>query len=132
MRMSGFLGQAAPNLLPTQRLRAFGGVTLIVLLTAIAYSPAMDGRFIWDDNVLALVFFLLSIWSYLHYENRSDERRDSIQTWSNSYVISLATFLLAMLSKGSVAILPIVLLLVVWWQRPIARRDVLRIAPFVA
>src|SRR5262245_51609360 len=51
MRMSGFLDQVATNLL-SARLRAFSGVALIVLLTAISYAPAMDGRFIWDDQSL--------------------------------------------------------------------------------
>ena len=43
--------------------------------------------------------------------------------------MSLAAFLLAMLSKGSVAILPILLLGIVWWMRPLTRRD-LADAPF--
>ena len=47
------------------------------------------------------------------------------------YWFSLLAFVLAMLSKGSVAILPLVLLLIVWWQR---RRidiwDLVRTVPF--
>jgi hypothetical protein len=50
--MSRFLRQDALNLLPAQRLREFGGVALIAILSAIAYLPAMDGRFIWDDEAL--------------------------------------------------------------------------------
>ncbi len=32
-------------------------------------------------------------------------------------------FRLAMLSKGSVAVLPVLLLGIVWWLRPLTRRD---------
>ena len=47
------------------------------------------------------------------------------------YWLSLAAFLLGMLSKASIAMLPLVLLLVVWWRRgSITKRDGLRIAPF--
>jgi protein O-mannosyl-transferase len=231
MRMSGFLDQAALNLSAARRLRALGGVTLIVVLTAVAYLPAMNGRFIWDDealignnalvnapdglyriwltseaidywpltntsfwiewrlcgndtrgyhltnlvlhaaaavliwaivrrlsitggffaallfavhpvnvesvawiaqrkNTLAMVFLLLSIWSYLRFERPSGERFDSTLRSSTWYFVSLTMFLLAMLSKGSVAILPIVLLLLVWWQRPLVRSDLARVAPF--
>jgi tetratricopeptide (TPR) repeat protein len=37
-----------------------------------------------------------------------------------------------MLGKGSVAILPVLLLLIVWWLRPITRWDLARITPFFA
>ena len=47
------------------------------------------------------------------------------------YWLSLLAFLLAMLSKGSVAIFPIVLLLIAWWQRDrITKADLIRTAPF--
>jgi protein O-mannosyl-transferase len=48
------------------------------------------------------------------------------------YWLSLAAFLLALLGKGSVAILPVLLLVVVWWLRPLTWRDLLRTAPFFA
>jgi tetratricopeptide (TPR) repeat protein len=231
MRMSGVLNQADLSPSSARQLRAFGGVALIVLLTSVAYLPAMDGRFIWDDesllannvivqapdglyriwltseaidywpvtntsfwaewrlwgsdtrgyhltnlslhaaaailiwiilrrlsipgsflaallfsvhpvnvesvawiaerkNMLAMVLFLVSIWSYLCFQQRPRVGCDSPRRkW---YFVSLAAFLLAMLSKGSVAILPIVLLLLVWWQRRLARSDLARIAPFLA
>src|SRR5262249_8431303 len=44
--------QAALRLSSARPLRALGGAALIVLLTAVAYLPAMNGRFIWDDEAL--------------------------------------------------------------------------------
>ena len=50
---------------------------------------------------------------------------------SNWLGLSLLAFALAMLSKGSVAILPLILLLIVWWKRGrIDLVDLLRVAPF--
>ena len=46
------------------------------------------------------------------------------------YWLSLAAFILAMLSKGSVVVLPVLLLGILWWLRSLTRRDMLRIAPF--
>ncbi|MGA2799074.1 MAG: hypothetical protein ABSE63_15955, partial [Thermoguttaceae bacterium] len=48
-------------------------------------------------------------------------------TW---YWLSLAAFTLAMLSKGSVAVLPVLLLGIVWWLRPLMWRDLAWSAPF--
>jgi protein O-mannosyl-transferase len=95
-------------------------------------------------NVLALVFFLLSILWWLAANtartgkavnvNRSSKinspeaRRTNSGLW---YFLSLLAFVLAMLSKGSVAILPLIVLLIVWWQNGTIRwRDWVRIAPF--
>ena len=52
--------------------------------------------------------------------------------WFTWYWLSLAAFLLAMLSKGSVAILPVLLLRIIWWLRPLTRRDLAWTAPFFA
>ena len=59
------------------------------------------------------------------------ERRGFV-AWGRWYGFSLLAFVLAMLSKGSVAILPLVLLWIVWWQRPLVKEDLLRTAPFWA
>jgi protein O-mannosyl-transferase len=48
------------------------------------------------------------------------------------YSLSLAAFVLAMLGKGSTAVLPVLLLGIVWWLRPLERRDLARISPFFA
>ena len=46
------------------------------------------------------------------------------------YWLSLLAFVLAMLSKGSVAVLPVLLLGIVWWRRPLTWWDLVRTAPF--
>ena len=48
------------------------------------------------------------------------------------YGLSLLAFALGMLSKGSVAVLPVVLLGIILWHRRPDRRDVVRLAPFFA
>ncbi len=95
-------------------------------------------------DVLAVLFFLLSILWYLKVQeasgngNRETESDFihpssfilhplSLNTW---YCLSLAAFVLAMLSKGSVAILPVLLLGIIWWLRPLIRPDFVRIAPY--
>jgi len=76
-----------------------------------------------------MVFFLLSILWYVI----SKERRGTRDEGRGLYWLSLFAFLLSMLSKGSVAVLPVVLLLVVWWQqRRIETWDLIRTVPFFA
>ena len=110
------------------------GAPLAALLFAV--HPINVESVAWiaqRKNVLALLFFLLSIGWYLNAEgdqrpeNAANHRRLNLR-W---YGLSLTAFVLAMLSKGSVAILPLVLLLIAWWRRnKIARRDLLLAAPF--
>ena len=89
-------------------------------------------------NMMAMLFFLLSILWYL----KADVQRSLHAQCDNSahgvcgvrygrwYWLSLAAFILAMLSKGSVAILPVLLLVLVWWQRPLTKWDLVRTVPF--
>jgi Tfp pilus assembly protein PilF len=80
-------------------------------------------------NVLSMLFFLLSILCYLKAEPRFESGRGAppAPRW---YRPSLTMFLLAMLSKGSVAVVPVLLLGIVWWRRPLTERDLVRTAPF--
>ncbi len=120
-------------------------------------------------DMMAMLFFLLSILWYLKADMPTTsvgmapdmaparshggpwERGTSPQPlapcpWPLFYWLSLAAFLLAMLSKGSAAVLPVLLLGIVWWLRPpgtvpifistkmrpfpYSRKDLLQIAPF--
>jgi tetratricopeptide (TPR) repeat protein len=76
-------------------------------------------------NVLSLFFFLLSgLWFLIHDESEPGR----IGRW---YWLSLAAFVVAMLSKGSIAVLPLVLLLVLWWRhRHVTSRDLLLVLPY--
>jgi tetratricopeptide (TPR) repeat protein len=89
-------------------------------------------------NTLAMVWYFASIWLYLTSEDRySVARTESspdprLLTSDRWYCLSLLAFILAALSKGSVATLPAILLTIIWWQRGITKRDLVRIAPFFA
>lgn len=75
-------------------------------------------------NTVPMVFYLLAILSYVRFE---DTRRGK---W---YALSLAGFLLALVSKTSVVMLPFVLIGCSWWRRGrITRGTVLRSIPFFA
>ncbi len=104
-------------------------------------------------NITAMLFFLLSILWYLKAVQRADTQTapghlkdnhretasgfphpssfilhpSSLDFW---YWLSLAAFVLAMLGKGSAAVLPVLLLVIICWLRPLTRWDFLRTAPF--
>ncbi|HVW21770.1 MAG TPA: tetratricopeptide repeat protein [Opitutaceae bacterium] len=73
-------------------------------------------------NLMAMLFYLASIALFLRW----DKGRPL------PYLLSLLAFVLALLSKGSVAPLPLVLLGLVAWRRRLAPRDLLWSAPFFA
>jgi hypothetical protein len=100
-------------------------------------------------NTLSMVFFLLSVWWYCPFRGETqvvrseaapdDERPPDAgrqrRTTNDSVGIGSASprSYLAMLSKGSVAFLPPMLLLLAWWrQGTVQRTDVWRAAPFLS
>jgi protein O-mannosyl-transferase len=93
-------------------------------------------------DMLAVLFFLLSILWYLKFDGLARLRLAAKQSTAHCplstancffwYWLSILAFVFAMLSKGSVAILPVLLLGIVWWLRPLTRHDLLRIVPFFA
>jgi protein O-mannosyl-transferase len=89
-------------------------------------------------NTLSLAFCLVSLWAYLRFENSSthlsgihpDPGPVPHRLW---FVLSLAAFVLALLTKTSTAMLPVLLLAGAWWQRGrLARKDVWRSLPYFA
>ncbi len=85
-------------------------------------------------NTLSMVFYLGSLLAYLRF-NVGTHHDDTTGTTNGTayYIFSLGLFLLALLSKSSVAMLPVILLLLAWWRRAkVTRRDLLRTIPFFA
>ena len=75
-------------------------------------------------NTLPMALFLGSALAWLRFEE-TERRRE--------YALSLGLFLLALLAKTSVVVLPLVLLGLAWWKRDkICRIDLARVAPFFA
>jgi hypothetical protein len=75
-------------------------------------------------TILAMMFFLLSLLCYLRFDSNGRKY---------FYLPAVALFAAAMLSKGSVAAAPVVILLCVWWLREkITKKDILRSVPFFA
>ncbi len=93
-------------------------------------------------DVLATLFFLMSVLWYLRDEeargtgeNDINARKGTEKTRNRHvlggwYWLSALAFVLAMLSKGSAAILPVVLLGFILWRRKARLGDLLRLAPF--
>jgi tetratricopeptide (TPR) repeat protein len=82
-------------------------------------------------NTLSMFFFLLAALCYLKIEMPGlPADRLYVVGQGRWYWLSLAFFTAAMLSKGSVVVLPALLLLVIWWRREITRWDICRLAPF--
>ncbi|HVW22198.1 MAG TPA: tetratricopeptide repeat protein [Opitutaceae bacterium] len=74
-----------------------------------------------QKNLLAMLFYLAAIHAFWRAEEGGRPG------WR---LLALAAFGLAMLSKGSVAMLPFVFLGMIRWRQPLTRRDWGRIAPF--
>ncbi len=86
-------------------------------------------------NIQSGFFFFLSMLLFLKF----DEQKRRMLRWYSGYLLTLWYLLAfvcgsaAILSNALTAVLPLALLLAVWWQRGHAERaDAVRIAPYVA
>ena len=90
-------------------------------------------------NLMAMLFALATTWAFLKTEiaspspvpptsaRRSLREGGSPVLW---YFLSLLAFILAMLSKGSVAMLPVMLLGMIAWHRRLRLKDMALMLPF--
>ncbi len=77
-------------------------------------------------NLLMLLFCLLASWAWVRF---TEQRRRS-RWWS--YSLALFCYLLALFAKTVACTLPAALLLILWWkQRPVDRRRLLQVVPFL-
>jgi len=123
---------------------AIPGAFLAALLYAV--HPINVESVAWisqHKNLLSLFFFLLSLLSFIKSESPdpalpskslrapSSNQTRSRSSWNRWYFLSLVAFTLSMLSKGSVAIMPLLLLGLAWWQRgKISKLDLWQSMPF--
>ena len=112
------------------RRLAVPGAFLAALLFAV--HPVNVESVAWitqRKNLMAMLFYLLSILWAIDWMEPSPSH-SPVRPRAFRYWLSLAAFTLAMLSKGSVAILPVVLLGLILWRRRLEVWDAVRLAPF--
>ncbi len=90
-----------------------------------AIHPLMVESVAWVSelkNTLSMVLLLLAMLAYVKYDEREKV---------GSLVLAVVLFLAASLSKASVLMFPVTILLYAWWKRGVVRwRDLLVSAPF--
>jgi tetratricopeptide (TPR) repeat protein len=129
-----------------KRLRVPGAYWAALLFAVHPVNAQSVAWIAQRKNTLSMIFFLASIYCFLRTRwsaltpTRSSGPRVEQARWGQRappqdvlwYGLSLLAFILAMLSKGSVAILPLVLLGIVAWRRRLERGDLIRAVPFFA
>lgn len=121
------------------------GAWLIGMIFAIHPVNVQSVAWITErKNTLALVFYALSLLWYLRWENEKSEfqrHAAAKQIQSDSqlstlhaqlfYWLALGAFVLGLLSKGAIVMLPFVLLGCIWWLRnKITKKDFINTLPF--
>ena len=83
-----------------------------------------------QKNTLSMFFYAAALLMYLRFDEGTQPFAAKGWGW---YGFSFAAFLLALLSKSAVVMLPVVLLGCLWWLHGrVQRKDLLRIGPFIA
>ncbi len=131
----------------TLMCHALTAVLLWRVLARLGVPGAWVGALLWSvhpvqvesvawiselKNTQSAIFFLLSVRFYLGWIDR-DRLREASPWWHRDYGLALGCALLAMLSKPSTVMLPVILALLWWWRTgPLTRRDLAWLAPFFA
>jgi len=114
------------------RCARFGGLLFAVHPVAVESVAWVDEL----KNTLSLPFLLLAMIAYVRFSGAGaaeSARRSPTGEGGGFYWLSLLCFLLAMLSKSSVVMFPLILLLYAWWRRGrIGLADLRCAAPFLA
>jgi tetratricopeptide (TPR) repeat protein len=113
-----------------RRLRVPGAYFAALLFAVHPVNVESVAWIAQRKNLLGMLFFLASILCFLKTGLAAPAGQDGRAGRGRWYGLSVAAFLLAMLSKGSVAPLPLVLLGLIWWHRRPRARDLAQLAPF--
>jgi tetratricopeptide (TPR) repeat protein len=109
-------------------LRMLGVPGAFLGAAAFALHPVCAESVAWiseQKNALSMFLGLAAAWAYLRFDGGRRPR------W---YLLALACFVLALLSKSVMAVLPAALLVIFWWKRGRLswRRDVAPLGPWFA
>ncbi len=108
------------------------GAWLVALLFLL--HPVQVEAVAWisqQKELLACLFYLLAIGSYLQFERLRDSQSIRHSLGFAWYGVALLCFALALLSKSTTAMLPVVLIFCRWWLKlPWQKMDILRLFPF--
>lgn len=114
-----------------RRLRVPAGYLLALVFAVHPVAVASVAWIAERKNTLSMFFALLALLGYLRFEDRAAEPGAVRRRVWGSYAMALVCFQLALFSKTSVVMIPVVFLLLAWWRRGrIAMTDLLRTAPF--
>jgi tetratricopeptide (TPR) repeat protein len=87
-------------------------------------------------NILSGILALASVLFYLEFvgmrDPDSNQRIWNLKEDWQTYAVSAGFFLLAMLSKTAVCIVPVALLIILWWKRRISLASILGLTPMLA
>jgi tetratricopeptide (TPR) repeat protein len=101
-----------------------------VAAAAFALHPVNVESVAWISerkNTLMLVFLLLSVFFYFELVLRSPTRRRTVVF----YLLSLFCFALSLFSKTTACVLPLVLILLLWFKQvPLNARRIIQVTPY--